>query len=239
MDHNTAIANHITRLRRSELEALRGFFQPEIRVLEVGGGNGFQANIIHTYGCYVESIDLQHRDNISKYFKVCDYDGKKIPFESGIFDIVFSSNVLEHVQDLDNILEEIRRVLKSDGKLICILPTPSWRFWTSLSHFIYLVAALLKRLIIKKSGSSEFMRILPPAHGNFKSSFHEIYCYSIYRWRKVFVNNGFEIISRFDTGVFCTGYAIFPIVGINARKKLSAIFGSAGNIFVLNKSVDH
>ena len=45
------------------------------------------------------------------------YDGKKIPYDNEIFDYVFSSEVFEHVFNLDELLVEIKRVLKKDGKL--------------------------------------------------------------------------------------------------------------------------
>jgi len=50
------------------------------------------------------------------------YDGKIIPFENGYFDSVFSSEVFEHVFDIDPILEEINRVLKKGGKILVSLP---------------------------------------------------------------------------------------------------------------------
>lgn len=45
------------------------------------------------------------------------YDGKVIPFDDGYFDNVFSSEVFEHVFDIDELLDEINRVLRPGGKL--------------------------------------------------------------------------------------------------------------------------
>ena len=50
------------------------------------------------------------------------YDGKRIPFESGFFDAIFSSEVFEHVFNLDDILTEVNRVLKSGGTMLITLP---------------------------------------------------------------------------------------------------------------------
>ncbi len=50
------------------------------------------------------------------------YDGKTIPFEANHFDSVFSSEVLEHVFNPDEILKEINRVLKSGGHLLLTCP---------------------------------------------------------------------------------------------------------------------
>jgi len=56
-----------------------------------------------------------HNHSNSKVDKF--YDGKKIPFEDEFFENVFSSQVFEHVFNIDELFEEINRVLKSGGKL--------------------------------------------------------------------------------------------------------------------------
>ena len=50
------------------------------------------------------------------------YDGKTIPFEANHFDSVFSSEVLEHVFNPDEILKEINRVLKPGGHILLTCP---------------------------------------------------------------------------------------------------------------------
>lgn len=78
---------------------------------------------------------------------IIDPDGR-IPFQDGEFDIVLSSQVLEHVEDSDNYLSECKRVLKPGGLLI-LSTHGTWQFhshpvdiqrWTSMG---------LKRLITK------------------------------------------------------------------------------------------
>ena len=50
------------------------------------------------------------------------YDGRVLPFKDGEFDVVFSSEVFEHIFNLDEILSEIARVLKSQGKILVTIP---------------------------------------------------------------------------------------------------------------------
>ncbi|OSZ76877.1 hypothetical protein CAP36_10600 [Chitinophagaceae bacterium IBVUCB2] len=50
------------------------------------------------------------------------YDGKKIPFPDEYFDGAFSSEVVEHVFNLEEILPEIARVIKREGKLLITCP---------------------------------------------------------------------------------------------------------------------
>ncbi len=50
------------------------------------------------------------------------YDGNTLPFDNNRFDVVFTSEVLEHVPDIDASLDELHRVLKADGKLLITVP---------------------------------------------------------------------------------------------------------------------
>ena len=50
------------------------------------------------------------------------YDGKHIPFEDNHFDAVFSSEVFEHVFNLDEVLKEIHRVMKQGAKILITCP---------------------------------------------------------------------------------------------------------------------
>src|SRR5882724_3261647 len=50
------------------------------------------------------------------------YDGKTLPFQDNRFDGIFSSEVFEHVFNLEVILKELNRVLKPGGKLLVTCP---------------------------------------------------------------------------------------------------------------------
>jgi SAM-dependent methyltransferase len=50
------------------------------------------------------------------------YDGINIPFEDNRFDSIFTSEVFEHVFELEKILPEIARVLKVNGKILITCP---------------------------------------------------------------------------------------------------------------------
>jgi len=50
------------------------------------------------------------------------YDGKTIPFDDKHFDSVFSSEVFEHIFNLEEILTELHRVLKPGGHMLITLP---------------------------------------------------------------------------------------------------------------------
>ncbi len=153
------VAEHMERLRTSELEQVRTYFDSNMRILEIGGGNGLQASKIAEWGCQVTSVDLPDRENKAIYFDVKDYDGENLPFNDHFFDIVFSSNVLEHVEKIDKVLSESKRVLKPTGLAIHIMPTPSWRFWTIISHYPYLLGSLLKRIMLSDPNKKNYIQL--------------------------------------------------------------------------------
>ena len=84
-----------------------------IKVLEVGAGDGSQTMLLKKYFSHVVSIDIAPTTDTKDIIiaNVCD-----LPFEDKEFDIVFSSNVLEHVDDINKAFSEMKRVLKDDGK---------------------------------------------------------------------------------------------------------------------------
>jgi SAM-dependent methyltransferase len=50
------------------------------------------------------------------------YDGKKLPFPDAHFDSVFSSEVFEHIFNLQEIIMELNRVLKPNGYILITCP---------------------------------------------------------------------------------------------------------------------
>jgi SAM-dependent methyltransferase len=50
------------------------------------------------------------------------YDGKTIPFPNEHFDSIFSSEVFEHIFNLEEIIKELNRVLKIDGIILITCP---------------------------------------------------------------------------------------------------------------------
>ena len=51
----------LEKLREAELEVVRGWFRPGMKVLEIRGGSGFQAGAVASRGHQLVSIDLPGR----------------------------------------------------------------------------------------------------------------------------------------------------------------------------------
>lgn len=54
--------------------------------------------------------------------RIIYYDGKHIPFEDKAFDSLISSEVFEHVVNIDEIVKELNRVLKPGGNALITVP---------------------------------------------------------------------------------------------------------------------
>lgn len=99
-------------------------------ILEIGCGQGFKAYCLSKKGNVI-AIDISTKDiNIAKerYPKVnfIVMNIENLEFENNSFDKVYGMDVLEHVDNLDAVLNEIARVLKSSGQFIVNIP-----YWKS------------------------------------------------------------------------------------------------------------
>jgi 2-polyprenyl-6-hydroxyphenyl methylase/3-demethylubiquinone-9 3-methyltransferase len=122
------------------------------RVLDIGCGGGILAEEFAGVGYQVTGIDPSEpsleaaREHARKVGLDIEYEvgiGEDIPFDNETFDLVYACDVLEHVNDLEKVIEETARVLKPDGiylydsfnrtflsKLIVIKFVQEWN-WTS------------------------------------------------------------------------------------------------------------
>lgn len=69
-------------------------------------------------GCDIEISGHGHENENIDVF----YDGRKLPFENDHFDGVFSTEVFEHIFNLEEIVIEINRIMKKDGILLITVP---------------------------------------------------------------------------------------------------------------------
>ncbi len=97
-------------------------------VLDVGCGDGVLSHLLAKKGLRVSGIDYtveaiefaKGKAQGAIEFKVGNV--YELPWDDGSFDVVVSSDVIEHLEDVDKYISEIKRVLKTDG--LCVLSTP-------------------------------------------------------------------------------------------------------------------
>ena len=92
----------------------------------------------HVYGIDIEENKIEEGKLI--YPELVDnleqYDGKTLPYENNSFDVVTMFDVIEHIEDIHELLEtEIQRVLKKGGLLIFQTPNKITNIpWEILIH---------------------------------------------------------------------------------------------------------
>lgn len=95
---------------------------PQLRgqVLDVGCGSGPYRSLLACDSYVGMDIDSE----VARQRGVADvfYDGEHFPLDSGRFDAVLCTQVLEHVFEPTAFLEEVHRVLAPGGKLLLTVP---------------------------------------------------------------------------------------------------------------------
>lgn len=92
------------------------------KVMDFGCGAKPYEELFVNADAYV-GVDLRdsgHKDYDSKVDVY--YDGEILPFDDNSFDAVVSFEVFEHVFNLDEIIDEVHRVLKCNGDLFFTIP---------------------------------------------------------------------------------------------------------------------
>ncbi len=100
------------------------------RILDFGCGEGKLLAYFEHHGYEAFGVDKfydggNYREQIKSKLgsSIFELEGDSIPFPSAHFDLVISTQVFEHVSDLQPALGEIWRVLKDNGTFIAVFPT--------------------------------------------------------------------------------------------------------------------
>ncbi|RZU98800.1 bifunctional 2-polyprenyl-6-hydroxyphenol methylase/3-demethylubiquinol 3-O-methyltransferase UbiG [Spiribacter vilamensis] len=105
----------------------RQFDWADQTVLDLGCAGGFMAEALADRGARVTGIDPATeaieaaRAHARENNRSIDYDvgvGESLPYSDGRYDAVVCVDVLEHVQDLGQVLAEVYRVLKPGGRFL-------------------------------------------------------------------------------------------------------------------------
>lgn len=232
--------------RRFELEsALRVLPADRGAMCEIGGGDGFQAALLAKAGYEVHSFDVSPSSKRLQLHPVRPCDGVNLPLPDESVDFVFSSNVLEHVTDLDALFAEQLRILKPGGLALHIMPNHLWRLLTSITHYPYLLKrALLGASTFSHAGTgsrrrkpADYLRriLAAPPHGTGRSALAELYTFSPACWKKRIANSGFTLEHCFGAGLCYSGNALLARMPLQWRLWLGSHVGSVSTIYILRK----
>lgn len=111
--------------------ALTRATRPGARVLDFGCGTGDLAAHLAGIGYDVTACDsstemmrelVRRRPALPAV--MLDADWRRLPIDSGAYDAVIASSVLEYVDDVDRVLAELARMLRPGGVLLATVPDP-------------------------------------------------------------------------------------------------------------------
>jgi ubiquinone/menaquinone biosynthesis C-methylase UbiE len=112
-------------LRRRFLVA---HLRPGLRVLDLGSGGGEFTAAIAAAGAQVIGAEVAETAILAAQrtypdgdFRLVPFDGE-LPFDDAAFELVWASEVIEHVADTHKWLTEVRRVLAPGGRLLITTP---------------------------------------------------------------------------------------------------------------------
>jgi SAM-dependent methyltransferase len=112
---------------------VRDYARPHHRVLEVGFGEGYGSELIRPWvgeyhGVEVSEEAVEHA--AEKYAHpscTFHYSPVGLPFPDDWFDLVISFQVIEHVDDVEAYLGEIRRVSRTGASILIVTPNRNHR----------------------------------------------------------------------------------------------------------------
>lgn len=234
-------------VRDAELEEALAWLPPPAsgaRILDLGAGTGRQADRLAAMGYQVTAVDLPSSAYAGqRVHPVIDYDGKCLPICDSSVDVVFSSNVLEHVPAVEALLRETARVLVPGGHAVHILPTPAWRWWTSATHYPWMASRLLGRLASKAAGGASEKHSVgtggpnlawPTRHGERGNALTEAWYFSGRWWRACFKRAGFDLEASAPVGLAYSGTMLLGgRLPISWRRRIARFAGSSCRIYVI------
>lgn len=206
--------------------------------LELGAGDGFVSSFLSSYTEKLICTDLNENrltksseDNIE--YRIVDAEEVGSVFGEREFDLIFSSNLLEHLPNVEKAIEGMRKVLKDDGICVHLMPNRAWVLVMILLHFPNKVVKNADKLLIKFFGSKEekgqraerrnkrvggnnvkskkkrqfflFKPFVARPHGVSDTLFKEFIAFGKSNWIKIFEDAGFEVVAVKPLG-FNSGY---------------------------------
>ena len=246
------------KIRMEELETALEIFSNEknLDILEIGGRDGFQANIISKKGHKVTSIDINPLS--PQIHLVQKGDITKLDFADDSFDLIYSSNMLQEIYNIDKAFMEMKRVLKKDGIIIHIVPSSWWSLMTNFWHYYKIPKYLIRSNKFKKifnskkvtnidiqnnkqenknsKSTTNLKKLFFHPLGTNTSFIHEIFYFSKFYWKKLFKKNGFNMINEKNCPYFYSAYSVFDFKFLNFRKFLASLGITSCYCFVLKNS---
>lgn len=189
----------LNKFKPSDEFSLKVFRRPKnpIKIIDVGCGMG------HFLSCLKDSrnnsLDEYHGIDFSadglklaknKGIKTKKVDlNYKLPYKENYFDFVYCSETIEHINNTDNLVSEIKRVLKPSG--LVIFTTPNLASWYNRIFLFLGIHPFFSEISTKDKtfGKSIFKKIIPDkwAAGHIRN-------FTISAFKDLLRANGYKIL---------------------------------------------
>jgi SAM-dependent methyltransferase len=207
--------------------------------LELGAGDGYQSGLLEAYvdRLVVTDFDVTlilNRRSDRVHVRACDAEAVAEAFPAAEFDLVFSSNVFEHLPNPGLALRSIHRVLKDHGVTVHVMPNPFWKLCNFGLFFPFLIPRGLRYLArhltlgngesaivlpnspeillpnnpkMPSNGTSWGRRLWPSPHGAYRGHLEELWAYRKARWVHELQRAGFRVVHVLK-GPLSSGYGL-------------------------------
>lgn len=242
--------------RDVEIDLLASILLKNKRILEIGSGDGYVANVLkEKYELDITASDLEPR--FPQYIDVKEVDVHSTIFQDKEYDVIISIHVLEHIKEIDIAIQEFSRLLKDDGIMYHLIPSRATMLFNSIMQpfsyfrtiFLYFNGYFYSKFTPFKNRNIlnflySFIKSLNPINliwGPGHGVYNRMDCFKKWKveeWKKVFEENNLEVIDIQSTKIAYSMHKIFPFKFLKLRKFLAKKgFGSA-NLFILKKKHD-
>ena len=186
-------------IRDAEWEKIANHIPEKSKFLDVGCGAGYSLmRASEDLNCEVEGIDADPGSHgVGRFIKemvkttpIKQGFAEDLPYPNEYFDVVYSSHVLEHVNDETKALNEMKRVLKKDGVLIIGMPTASMASLNYISQLTFTthikIYELFRNLFIQNPFKNfiKIFRINSHSYPRARSIWYDLFHYRINNWQK-------------------------------------------------------
>jgi len=98
--------------------------------LEIGCAKGFLVHELRNKGVQCYGVDISQYalskapSAVKPFLHQADLCSEQLPFEAEAFDLIFCLETIEHLRNPEKLIDEIARILKSDGVFFFTTPSP-------------------------------------------------------------------------------------------------------------------
>jgi ubiquinone/menaquinone biosynthesis C-methylase UbiE len=195
-------------IRENEWNDISKYISKNSSFLDVGCGAGYamyRAKV--DFNCEVNGVDPDPgAHGVGRFIELFSKDeihitkgfAEKLPFENEKFDVLYCSHVLEHVNDEQQAIIEMNRVLKDSGVAIIGMPSATMAFISLVSQIVFTTHIRIYdffRRFFKRGTLKRFLKIfIIESHSKPRAKyiFYDLIHYRESNWKKI-VETQFKI----------------------------------------------